>query len=112
LCHLDYAREMALVAERKNADGKPELVGVSRYYMNPQTRSAEFAIVVSDAYQSQGLGQHLMERLVAVARERGVRQLTGAVLRENQRMIGLTKELGFREAGDFDRDAVQVVLDL
>src|SRR5207302_7471354 len=66
LCHLDYAREMALVAERKGDDGQPEIIGVSRYYMNPQTRWAEFAVVVSDAYQGQGLGQHLVERLVVV----------------------------------------------
>ncbi|MBI3822599.1 MAG: GNAT family N-acetyltransferase [Planctomycetes bacterium] len=112
LCHLDYAREMALVAERKNAEGKPEIIGVSRYYMNPQTRAAEFAVIVSDAYQGQGLGQHLMERLIAVARERGVRQLVGAVLRENQRMFALMRELGFREAKSTDRDAVTVVLDL
>jgi acetyltransferase len=112
LCHLDYAREMALVAERRNAGGQAEIIGVSRYYMNPQTRSAEFAVTVSDAYQGQGLGQHLMERLIAVARERGVAQLVGSVLRENHRMLTLAKELGFRDGKPVDRDVVQVVLDL
>jgi acetyltransferase len=112
LCNLDYAREMALVAVRKNDAGKPEIIGVSRYYMNPQTRSAEFAVIVRDAYQGEGLGQHLMERIIAVARERGVRQLVGAVLLENRRMLALAKDLGFREGKPIDRDAVQVVLDL
>jgi acetyltransferase len=111
LCHLDYAREMALVAVRKNAEGKPEIIGVSRYYMNPQTRSAEFAVIVRDAHHGEGLGQHLMERLIAVARERGVRQLVGAVLPDNSRMLALANDLGFRVA-EFDRDAVRVVLDL
>ncbi|MBI2805832.1 MAG: bifunctional acetate--CoA ligase family protein/GNAT family N-acetyltransferase [Planctomycetes bacterium] len=112
LCHLDYAREMALVAVRKTAEGKPEIIGVSRYYMNPQTRAAEFAVIVRDAYQGEGLGQHLMECLITVARERGVRQLNGAVLRENGRMLALAKDLGFREGTAVDRDAVKVVLDL
>jgi acetyltransferase len=112
LCNLDYAREMALVAERKNAQGEPEIVGVSRYYLNPQTGLAEFAVIVNDAFQGQGLGQHLMERLIAVARERSVRRLVGSVLRENQRMLALVKDLGFHEAGSIDRDAVQVVLEL
>src|SRR5262249_32791336 len=88
LCHLDYAREMALVAERR--DGEPRFLGVSRYYMNPETRAAEFAIVVTDQFQGQGLGQHLMERLIAVARDRGVRTLVGTVLRENEPMLQLT----------------------
>jgi acetyltransferase len=112
LCHLDYAREMALVAQRRNDQGHPELLGVSRYYMNAQTRSAEFAVLVSDAYQEQGLGQHLMERLIVVARERGVKQLVGSVLRENRRMLALAKDLGFREPKLVDRDVVQVVLEL
>ena len=112
LCHLDYARAMALVAVRKNAEGKPEIIGVSRYYMDAQTRSAEFAVIVRDAYQGEGLGQYLMERLIAVARERGVRQLFGGVLRENSRMLALAKDLGFHESKPIDRDAVQVVLEL
>ncbi|HZZ80562.1 MAG TPA: bifunctional acetate--CoA ligase family protein/GNAT family N-acetyltransferase [Gemmataceae bacterium] len=112
LCHLDYAREMALVAERKNAEGKPELIGVSRYYMNPQTGVAEFAVTVSDSVQSQGLGQHLMERLIAVARERGVKHLLGNVLRDNRPMLGLAKELGFREKSSSDPGVMQVILDL
>jgi acetyltransferase len=112
LCHLDYSREMALVAERKNDAGQPEIIGVSRYYMNPQTRSAEFAVTVSDAYQGQGLGPHLMQRLVEVARQRGVKQLVGAVLRENRRMLALAKELGFSEPTVVDHDVLQVVLEL
>jgi acetyltransferase len=112
LCHLDYAREMALVAVRKNAAQKPEIIGVARYYLNPHTKSAEFAVIVRDAYQGAGLGQHLMERLIAIARERGVRQLIGIVLRENHKMLGLAKELGFRESTSVDREAMRVVLDL
>jgi acetyltransferase len=112
LCHLDYAREMALVAEGKNEQGQRAIFGVSRYYMNPQTRAAEFAVIVSDAFQGKGLGQYLMERLIAVARERGVRQLVGSVLRDNPAMLALAKELGFREPKLIDRDVVQVELDL
>lgn len=112
LCHLDYAREMALVAERRNEAGQAEFVGVSRYYMNPQTRSAEFAVVVTDAWQGQGVGQHLMERLIHVARERGVRQLTGLVLRDNEPMLRLARELGFTEGKSPEPDAAQVVLEL
>jgi acetyltransferase len=118
LCHLDYAREMALVAEGKNDQGQREIIGVARYYMNPQTRAAEFAVIVNDAHQGHGLGQHLMERLIAVARERGVQQLVGSVLRDNHAMLTLAKELGFRESrshaerGNEDHHVVQVELDL
>jgi acetyltransferase len=94
LCHLDYDREMALAAVA--ADGS-KMLGVSRYYLRPETGEAEFALVVNDAYHRQGLGRHLMERLITVARERGVRKLTGLVLAENAPMLELVKSLGFRE---------------
>src|SRR5262249_12927855 len=50
LCHLDYDREMALVAVHRD-DAGPHIVGVSRYYLDPETGEAEFAVVVGDAWQ-------------------------------------------------------------
>jgi acetyltransferase len=112
LCHLDYARDMALVAERRTSAGQAELVGVSRYYMDPVTREAEFAVVVTDALQHQGLGRHLMERLIAVARDRGVKRLVGYVLRENTPMLTFVRKLGFHEVREVDDSAVEVALDM
>jgi acetyltransferase len=94
LCHLDYDREMALVAERREGD-EVRLLGVSRYSLDPETGVAEFALVVEDAFQGKGLGRHLLERLIAIARERGVRWLVGLVLAENGPMLGLMRSLGF-----------------
>src|SRR5262249_26522388 len=86
-CHLDYEREMALVAVDRD-DGRPRLLGVSRYYMEPESHEAEYSIVVGDLAQRKGLGRHLMERLIVMARENGVRRLTGPVLSENTAMLG------------------------
>lgn len=110
LCHLDYAREMALAAERIGNDGKPFLMGVARYYMHPETRAAEFAVVISDRFQGLGLGRHLMERLIDVARQRGVKTLVGLVLRENSAMLGLAKELGFTIPEDTGEESIRVEL--
>jgi acetyltransferase len=112
LCHLDYDREMALVAERKNMVHRPQLLGVSRYHVMPQTDEAEFAVVVGDAWQGKGLGWHLMSRLIQVARERGVKRLVGVVLRENAPMLKLMGELGFQVRPSDDPAAVEVVLEL
>jgi acetyltransferase len=112
LCHLDYDRDMALVAVQHDCTG-PQIVGVSRFFLDPQTGSAEFALVVSDSHQRKGLGRHLMERLIAIARERGVQQLMGLVLRENTPMLNLMRSLGFSPpAGSMTDDAVQVTMDL
>jgi acetyltransferase len=111
LCHLDYEREMALVAEQR-VNGRPRLLGVSRYYLEPESGTAEFAVVVGDAWQGHGLGWHLMQRLIEVARQRGVKRLVGAVLHENVPMLQLAKELGFTTRATTDDAVAEVVLDL
>jgi len=73
LCHLDYDREMALVAIH-HEEVRPHIVGVSRYYLDPETGVAEYAVVVSDAWQGRGLGWQLMKKLIDVARQGGVRR--------------------------------------
>jgi acetyltransferase len=111
LCHLDYEREMALVAVYRDAAG-PRILGVSRYYLRPETGEAEFALVVGDAAQRQGLGRHLLERLIAIARERGVRRLVGPVLADNEPMRELLRQLGFASRPSPEDGVVAVALEL
>jgi acetyltransferase len=110
LCHLDYDREMALAAVRQ--EGAAMILGVSRYYLHPETGAAEFALVVGDAHQRQGLGRHLLTRLIEIAKERGVRKLVGQVLRENAPMLALTASLGFSPPATVDDGVVRVELAL
>jgi acetyltransferase len=112
LCHLDYDREIALVAEHRDAEGRPHIVGVSRYHLSPQTGEAEFAVVVTDAWQGKGLGWHLMQRLIDVARQRRVARLVGLILHENRPMIQLCRELGFTIEPADEPDVVRAVMDI
>lgn len=91
---IDYRQEMALIAETER-NGVTEQHGVARYVINPDNASCEFAIVVSDRLQGQGLGTKLMKALMEAARDHGLSTIKGDVLRENQPMLQLMKELGF-----------------
>ncbi|MGL4553054.1 MAG: GNAT family N-acetyltransferase, partial [Gemmataceae bacterium] len=61
-----------------------------------------------DAHQKQGLGRHLLTRLIEIARQRGVRRLVGQVLRENGPMLALTASLGFGPPREVSHDVVRV----
>jgi acetyltransferase len=111
LCHLDYDREMALTAVLVE-NSQPRLLGVARYHLQPETGAAEFALVVSDAHQRQGLGRHLMQRLIAIARERGIKYLAGQVLAENTPMLHLLHSLGFSQPVSAADQVVRVELAL
>jgi acetyltransferase len=111
LCHLDYDREMALVAVETKGEAS-RILGVSRYYLHPETGAAEFALVVGDEHQRKGLGRHLLSRLITIARERKVRKLVGQVLRENEQMLALTASLGFSAPETVEQGVVKVAMEL
>jgi GNAT superfamily N-acetyltransferase len=49
----------------------------------------EFAILMEDGWQSKGMGKLLLSELTQEAKRRGIETVTGIVLRENRRMLGL-----------------------
>ena len=98
---IDYRREMALVAMVGEGDGTVQ-VGVARYVINPDGRSCEFAIVVNDRLQHQGIGTRLMKALFSAARDHGMTVMEGTVLKNNISMLKLMTDLGFTQRMDPD----------
>lgn len=97
VCFLDYDREMAIVAERVNPqNGQPEILGVGRIIKSQTANEAEFAVLVTDRFQHQGLGTELLRRLIQISRDEHLQRLTGDILTENIGMRNVCKELGFR----------------
>jgi acetyltransferase len=92
LSQIDYDREMALVAV---AEQSHEMLGVARFAADPDNRLAEYGVMVRSDWQGRGLGYLLMFRLIDVARARGIGELTGSVLRDNEAMLRMCRELGF-----------------
>jgi acetyltransferase len=109
---IDYDRELALVAVIDTPQGEQQ-IGVVRYTALPDEETCEFAIVVGDAWQGKGLARRMFSRLIEAARERRLKVMTGVTLRENARMIDLSRSLGFTTGPDpDDPDLVQMTLQL
>ncbi len=109
---IDYHNEMALIAVKPSGAAE-EQIGVARYTTNPDKKSCEFALVVSDRWQSRGLAHRLMQNLMEVARDRGLEQMEGQVLSNNSKMLELVGPLGFRISNDPEDSSVKrVVADL
>ena len=95
--HIDYDREMAFIALIEE-NGKEKEIGVCRYAANPEgtsRESCEFAIVIADEWQGQGLGYQLMQHLIAAACHHGFKTMTGEFLAENSPMLKFVTSLGF-----------------
>ncbi|MCC7273459.1 MAG: GNAT family N-acetyltransferase, partial [Alphaproteobacteria bacterium] len=107
LTQIDYDREMALVAFAEDGQG----LGVVRILADPDGQQGEFAIGMRSDAKGRGLGWLLMKRIIAYAAGRGIRTIVGDVLRENQPMLDLARDLGFvPEAASGDPTMVRVRL--
>lgn len=84
---------VALVVIAPDAQGEPAIVASAEYVVTG--RVAEFAVVVADGWQGQGLGRRLITRLREHARAAGLRAMRGDVLSENRRMLAILRGLGF-----------------
>jgi acetyltransferase len=104
-CVCDYDREIALVAETEH-DGKRMLVGIGRLVADPVHATAEFAVIVPDAWQDRGIGRLLTDNCLHVAKDWGVSEITATTLRENSRMIRIFTDRHFKIGRDPEDDTV------
>jgi acetyltransferase len=93
-CNVDYDRHMAIVAEITENE-KKKIIAAGRLVMEPDFTSGELAIVVHDRYQHKGLGYKLVGMLIEIGREKGLDEVFGDVLAENENMLKLARKLGF-----------------
>jgi RimJ/RimL family protein N-acetyltransferase len=95
--------------------GDPETIaGVARCVRLPDTSdTAEFAVVVGDAYQGRGLGTLLARELATAARAAGIRRFAATMLSDNlavrRVMATITAHL---ELERMDGGLREVVIDL
>ena len=110
MTHIDYDREMAIIAEVEEG-GKKHMAGVARIIADAWGETAEFAILVADPWQNLGLGNQMMDYTLEIARDKGFNTIYASVLRSNTNMIRMFKERGFK-LGAEDSGSYSAQLDL
>ena len=90
----DYPHSYALIATVREGDEERQ-IGVARYLVTESDGVAEFAIVVADKWQVQGIATYLLSGLSAAATVAGVKRLEGFALNENDSMRKLARALDF-----------------
>ena len=94
ICFIDYDREMVLVAVKREPER--QIIGVGRLSKIYGSDEAEFAILIDDQFQGQGLGTELLRRLVQVAQdESDIGRVMAYMLPENLGMRRISEKLSF-----------------
>jgi acetyltransferase len=112
ICFIDYDREMALVATRVSPEtGDREIIGVGRLSKTFSGDEAEFALLISDRFQGEGLGSELLMRLLNVARNEEIKKVNAYMLPENRAMRKIAENLGFTFKREDDLLKAEIQLD-
>ncbi|HTO65267.1 MAG TPA: GNAT family N-acetyltransferase [Bradyrhizobium sp.] len=91
---VDQHNHVAWIAISHDQPQHPGL-GIARFIrIQKQPTIAEFAVVVIDSHQRQGVGTILMAVLYLMARTKGIEVLRGFVLPENKVMLNWLGKLG------------------
>ena len=108
--HIDYDREMAIVAVIEE-NNKPEIIGVVRIVGDGWLETCEYAILVSDAWHGKGVGSVLTDYIIEIARTQGYQRISAIFLKVNGAMRRLFERKGFSiHAGPDESDTAELEL--
>ncbi|MDD5674023.1 MAG: GNAT family N-acetyltransferase [Chitinivibrionales bacterium] len=107
---IDFSKDMAVVALAKDTGGE-QIIGVGHYYLNQATNRAEVSFLVRDDWQARGLGTDLLEILTDIARKRGVTGFEASVLLENQMMLAVFYNSGYKVTTKKSDDMYSITYD-
>jgi len=106
---IDYDREIAIIAELEEG-GKRKMAGVVRIIADPYNETAEYAIVIGDPWQGQGLGTLMTRYILEIARSRDIRKIFAYLLEDNADMLHLFQKFGFTAKKDEDMYRVELLV--
>ncbi|WP_417382486.1 acetate--CoA ligase alpha subunit [Gimesia sp.] len=110
-CFIDYDREIAIVAERVD-DSTGQLIGVGRMVADADHQEAEYAVLVGDHWQGQGLGSMLTDYCLEVCHTWGLKRMVAETAPDNRRMLDLFRKRGFAKQDSSSTDTVLLMKNL
>jgi RimJ/RimL family protein N-acetyltransferase len=76
--------------------GRGKIIAEARYYRIPDNSYAEAAFTVDESYHGLGIASHLMQMLIQIAKEQGIRGFIADVLRTNLAMMRVFEKCGLK----------------
>ncbi len=93
-CNIDYDREIAIVPVI-NDGGAVKILGVGRLSIKPDKKTGEIAFIIRDKWQGLGLGAKLVDYVIEIAVDMGIKKIIAIIMKKNHGAIKLVKKMGF-----------------
>lgn len=98
--NIDYERNIAFVGLVGDEPKTQKLVAMCSYLADPETNLGEIAFTVRKDFRNQNLTKFMLQYLIRVAREKGLKGFKGDILWDNQAMVHIIRSSGYRIYGE------------
>ncbi len=95
---IDYNRQYIIGGLIGKEEGNQRIIAIAEYHCDEESNFpdlGEFAITIHKKYRGKGLGRFLMNTIIEVAKDNGIKGLRGDVLKHNEGMLRLLETLPY-----------------
>ena len=103
----DWAEKGSLIGVMGEV-GDERIIAIGNYVRLRDPHTAEAAFAVADDFQRKGIGTRLLEQLAERAAAHGIEAFIAEVLAENQTMLSVFENIGFRATRALESGVVEV----
>ena len=96
IVYIDYKTTMIIVGVEDEGETDQRIVASGGYFLNPNINMAEIAFTVHEDYRNQGITRILLNYLLRIAQEQGIKGFYGTILMENKAMLHIIRSLGYK----------------
>ena len=101
---IDYHKQIIIVVEYQDI-----IIGLGHLIATEKDKkSAEMAVILTDAWHHQGIGTELLRYLIKIAREKNLTHLFGTIRRDNINILKTIEKLGFKTRKTYDHGDIEV----
>jgi acetyltransferase len=94
-CNIDYDREIAIVPIIRE-ENNTKILGVGRLTIEPDGKTGEIAFIIRDKWQGLGIGAKIVDYVIEIAVEKGIKKIIAIIMRQNHKAINLVEKMGFQ----------------
>ncbi|MFX1257511.1 MAG: GNAT family N-acetyltransferase [Promethearchaeota archaeon] len=92
--NIDYSKVFSIGAFIGDFPNQ-KMIGNATYYYNQRNNMAEFSFIVNKEWRSHGVGSYLLNHLIMIAKEKGIKGFYGTIHIQNKSTMHLIQRAGY-----------------
>lgn len=109
--HIDYTTTLSLVAVLQKGHSE-RIIAEARYAAYPGGEKYDMAFLVDEEFQGKGIASFLMNYLIEIAADRGVKKLCASILSQNEKMLAVFGKASVRPSRKIEDGIFELEFDL